>query len=48
MSENSNVPVVRKTKTGMAFLNGNKVELVYKFCYVGDVICSGGGMVEAS
>jgi len=32
----------------LAFLSGDKVEAVNKFCYIGDVIGSGGSVKETS
>ena len=32
----------------MELLNGDKIEVADKFCYLGDMIGSGGGVEEAS
>ena len=37
-----------KCKNGVELLNGDKIEVVDKFCYLGDMIGSGGGVEETS
>ena len=37
-----------KCKNGVELLNGDKVEVVDKFCYLGDMIGSGRGVEETS
>ena len=37
-----------KCKNGVEFLNGNKIDVVDKFCYLGDMIGSGSGVEETS
>ena len=35
-------------KNDVEFLNGDKIEVVDEFCYLGDMIGSGGGVEETS
>ena len=37
-----------KCKNDVELLNGDKIEVVDKFCYLGDMIGSGGGVEETS
>ena len=40
---------MNKLKAGCVELDdGSKFELVEKFCYLGDMLCAGGGAEEAS
>ena len=37
-----------KCKNRVELINGDKIEVVDKFCYLGDIISSGGGVEETS
>ena len=39
-----NAAGMEKCKNGVELLNGDKIEVVDKFCYLGDMIGSGGGV----
>ena len=48
MCVSGNAAGMGKCNNGVELLNGDKIEVVDKFCYLGDMIGSSGGVEETS